>query len=449
MKPKTTEEPQDRLFQNRLENMINMDHELVRLGDKINWKAFESKLGEVYIANKGRPGLPTRLMVGLHYLKGLHDLSDEAVVQGFLENPYWQYFCGMEYFMTELPLDPSSMTRWRKRTGPKGFEAMLKESIETAMRTKCLKPKDLECVIVDTTVQANDITFPTDLKLYAKGIELLVRESKREGVRLRRTYVRTVPSLQRASWQFARSRKFKKAAACTKKVKTILGRLIREITAKQLNRQADTPISQVLEMAQRVFEQKRKDTNKLYSYFEPETACIAKGKSDKKYEFGSKASIASTHRNNFIVGAQTYGGCPNDVTTLKSALTQISEITGVFPKEAYCDKGYRGKARHKEIPCAIHIPGMQGEASISLKKKLKRRNAIEPIIGHLKRDYGMDRNYLKGRVGDEINALMASCAYNLKKILNHLRAFIQNFLKGKIPAFWDIDAGILKCNADF
>ena len=449
MKPKTTEEPQDRLFQNRLENMINMDHELVRLGDKINWKAFESKLGEVYIANKGRPGLPTRLMVGLHYLKGLHDLSDEAVVQGFLENPYWQYFCGMEYFMTELPLDPSSMTRWRKRTGPKGFEAMLKESIETAMRTKCLKPKDLECVIVDTTVQANDITFPTDLKLYAKGIELLVRESKREGVRLRRTYVRTVPSLQRASWQFARSRKFKKAAACTKKVKTILGRLIREITAKQLNRQAGTHISQVLEMAQKVFEQKRKDTNKLYSYFEPETACIAKGKADKKYEFGSKASIASTHRNNFIVGAQTYGGCPNDVTTLKSALTQISEITGVFPKEAYCDKGYRGKARHKEIPCAIHIPGMQGEASISLKKKLKRRNAIEPIIGHLKRDYGMDRNYLKGRVGDEINALMASCAYNLKKILNHLRAFIQNFLKGKIPAFWDIDAGILKCNADF
>ena len=130
-------------------------------------------------------------------------------------------------------------------------------------------------------------------------------------------------------------------------------------------------------------------------------------------------------------------------------MTQISEITGVFPKEAYCDKGYRGKARHKEIPCAIHIPGMQSEASISLKKKLKRRNAIEPIIGHLKRDYGMDRNYLKGRVGDEINALMASCAYNLKKILNHLRTSIQNFLKGKIPAFWDIDAGILKCNADF
>ena len=450
MKPKTTEEPQDRLFQDRLENMINMDHELVKLGDKINWKTFESKLGEVYIANKGRPGLPTRLMVGLHYLKGLRNLSDEATVMEFLENPYWQYFCGMEYFMTELPLDSSSMTRWRKRTGPKGFEAMLKESLETAMRMKCLKPQDLNCVIVDTTVQENDITFPTDLKLYAKGIELLVREAKLAGLKLKRTYVRTVPTLQRASWQFARSRKFKKAAACTRKVKTILGRLIREIAAKQLDEQSESTISHVLAMTQRVFEQKRNDKNKLYSYFEPDTACIGKGKADKKYEFGSKASIASTHKSNFIVGAQTYDGCPNDVTTLTSALTQISEITGVFPKEAYCDKGYRGKARHKEIPCAIHIPGMKGAATtIPLKKKLKRRNAIEPIIGHLKRDYGMDRNYLKGRIGDEINALMASCAYNLKKILNHLRFFVQIWLKAKIPANVHLFVGILAMGFKF
>ena len=203
-------------------------------------------------------------------------------------------------------------------------------------------------------------------------------------------------------------------------------------------------------MTQWVFEQKRNDKNKLYSYFEPDTACIGKGKADKKYEFGSKASIASTHKSNFIVGAQTYDGCPNDVTTLTSALTQISEITGVFPKEAYCDKGYRGKARHKEIPCAIHIPGMKGAATtIPLKKKLKRRNAIEPIIGHLKRDYGMDRNYLKGRIGDEINALMASCAYNLKKILNHLRFFVQIWLKAKIPANVHLFVGILAMGFKF
>ena len=365
-------------------------------------------------------------------------LSSITEIKDFLS-----HLCGMEYFMTEPPLDSSSMTRWRKRTGHKGFEAMLKESLETAMRMKCLKPKDLGCVIVDTTVQENDITFPTDLKLYAKGIELLVRGAKRAGMKLKRTYARTVPALQRASWQFSRSRKYKKAAACTRKVKTILGRLIREITDKQQNEQTETPLSRLLAMARRAFEQQRTDKNKLYSYFEPETACIAKGKAAKKYEFGSKVSITSTHKSNFVVGAQTYGGCPNDVTTLKSALTQVSEITGIFPKDAYCDKGYRGKAKHKEIPCAIHIPGMKEAVTVSLKKNLKRRNAIEPIIGHLKRDYGMDRNYLKGRIGDEINALMASCAYNLKKILNRLRVFVQIYLKAENLTFWGFNVGFL------
>ena len=443
MKPKTTEEPQTRLFQNRLENIINLEHELVRLGEKINWKTFESKFGEVYIANKGRPGLPTRLMVGLHYLKGLNNLSDEAVVRGFLENPYWQYFCGMEYFETELPLDSSSMTRWRKRTGSKGFETMLKESLETAMRVRCLKPQEINSVIVDTTVQEKNITFPTDMKLYSKGIELLVRETKRLGIKLKRTYVRTIPKLQRASWQFARSRKFKNAASCTKKVKTILGRIIREIMEKHNQEESEGRLGQLLTMTKRVFNQQRGDSNKLYSYFEPETACIAKGKTGKKYEFGSKVSITSTHTSNFIVGAQSYDGCPNDVTTLKSALTQVSEITGTFPLEVYCDKGYRGKVRHEELPCAIHIPGMNGETTLRQKKKLKRRNAIEPIIGHLKSDYGMDRNYLKGRIGDEINALMASCAYNLKKILKHLRIFVQIFLEAQNPPCMQNNCGFL------
>lgn len=153
MKPKNTEEPQNRLFQERLDNMIDMEHELVRLADKMNWSVFEKKLGEVYITNVGRPGLPTRLMVGLHYLKGLKDISDEAVVQGFLENPYWQYFCGMEYFETKLPLNSSSMTKWRKRVGARGFEMMLQQTIQAALELKCVKEKDLKIVTIDTTVQ--------------------------------------------------------------------------------------------------------------------------------------------------------------------------------------------------------------------------------------------------------------------------------------------------------
>ena len=182
MKPKTTEDPQNRIFQMRLENMINMEHELVLLSGKINWKEFEKKFGEVYIQDVGRPGLPTRLMVGLHYLKGLHDLSDEGVVEGFLENPYWQYFCGMEFFEHKLPLNSSSMTRWRKRVGSRGFETLLKETLETALSMNCLKQKDMLKVTIDTTVQEKNITFPTDVKLYAKGTEILVREAKKAGI---------------------------------------------------------------------------------------------------------------------------------------------------------------------------------------------------------------------------------------------------------------------------
>ena len=194
-------------------------------------------------------------------------------------------------------------------------------------------------------------------------------------MKLKRTYARTVPALQRASWQFSRSRKYKKAAACTRKVKTILGRLIREITDKQQNEQTETPLSRLLAMARRAFEQQRTDKNKLYSYFEPETACIAKGKAAKKYEFGSKVSITSTHKSNFVVGAQTYGGCPNDVTTLKSALTQASEITGIFPKEAYCDKGYRGKAQRDTLrhPHSGNERGCDGIAQEKPEAKKRHR----------------------------------------------------------------------------
>ena len=420
MIPKTTEDPQNRLFMQRLDTMIDMDHELVRLADMINWKIFEKKLGEVYIPDKGRPGLPTRLMAGLHYLKGMHNLSDERVTEMFLENPYWQYFCGMEYFVTKMPLDPSSMTRWRKRVGPRGFEAMLKETVETALSIKCIKPKDLDRVTVDTTVQEKSITFPTDIGLYAKGIELIVRLAKRAGIKLRQSYAYTVPKLLRQYWHSQRSRHYKQAAACVRKVKTILGRTLRDAERHATPEQLSGRLGKVIAMAQKVLTQKRGDKNKLYSYFEPETSCIAKGKTSKKYEFGCKASITATQQGNVIVGMQTYDGCPNDVTTLKGALIQTSEITGRYPREVYCDKGYRGKARHSELDCEIFIPGMKSQPSVSCKKRLKRRNAIEPIIGHLKSDYGMDRNNLSGRMGDEINALMAACGFNMMKLLKQI-----------------------------
>ena len=433
MTPKSTEEPQVQLFKSRLDNMIDMDHELVLLANKLNWKVFEKLLGEVYIPDRGRPGLPTRLMVGLHYLKGLHDLSDEETAEGFLENPYWQYFCGMEYFVTKLPFDVSSMTRWRKRAGSRGLEAMLKETIQTALAVKCIKKNDLKKIIIDTTVQEKDIAFPTDIKLCATGIKLLTREAKELGIQLRQTYSSVVPKLQRLNWQSARSRKYKQAAACVKKVRTLLGRVVRDIERKATENQLAGKLGELLAMGRKVIEQKRDSKNKIYSWFEPDTACIAKGKECRKYEFGCKASVAVTNRHSFIVGMQTYTGCPNDVTTLKPALEQVMRLTGVMPEEIGCDKGYRGKARHAEIPGRILIPGTGQQVSVKEKRRMRRRNAIEPVIGHLKADYGLERNYLKGTVGDVINALLAACGSNLKKLLKHLRTFLYLVINWLIP----------------
>ena len=435
MKPKTTEDPQNRIFQMRLENMINMEHELVLLSGKINWKAFEKKFGECYVQDVGRPGLPTRLMVGLHYLKGLHDLSDEGVVEGFLENPYWQYFCGMEFFEHKLPLNSSSMTRWRKRVGSRGFETLLQETLKTALSLKYLKRRDMLKVTVDTTVQEKNITFPTDVKLYAKGTEILVREAKRAGIKLRQSYTRTVPMLQREHWLKSRGRRYKQASACQRRLKTILGRTVRDITRKAPQEQLAGKLGEFLSIAERVLDQKRGDKNKIYSYFEPETSCIAKGKAHKKYEFGAKASIVTTQKGNWILGTMTYKGSPNDITTLSDSLDQVEHITGYYPEEVYCDKGYRGKKAHEALRCKIFIPGTKQKVTPAQKKRLKRRNAIEPVIGHLKKDHGMARNYLKGRVGDEINALMASCGFNLKKLLKSLRAFLSQILTSLISAY--------------
>jgi IS5 family transposase len=428
MQPAKSVDNQNRLFESRLENMINMDHALVRLSEKINWKSLEQKLGEVYIPDKGRPALPTRLMAGLHYLKGMFALSDERAVEGFLENPYWQYFCGMEFFARCLPLDSSSMTRWRKRAGSRGFEGLLSETLQAAERTGQLKESDFKRVNVDTTVQEKNITYPTDAKLLCKGIELIVRHCKRNGVELRQSYARVAPKALRDSARYAHSRKFGMAQKCVRRLRTCLGRVIRDVGRKISDIPED--FSKAVEMAARVYNQRKKDTNKLYSYFAPEASCIAKGKEHKKYEFGCKASIVSTSAGNWIIGAKAFHGNPFDGHTLASSLAQVEELSGHYPREAYCDKGYRGVKSEDGVRCEILIPGLRGKRTKTIKRYLKRRNAIEPIIGHIKSDHGMDRNWLKGEEGDRINILMASCGFNMKKLL---RAFL-SLLSGAL--YW-------------
>jgi IS5 family transposase len=338
MKPKKTD-VQKRILETPLDQIINMEHPLVLLARRIGWTSLEETFGKLYVPNWGRPALPTRLMVGLHYLKYAFDHSDESAVATFLENPYWQYFCGLEYFSHNLPLDPSSMTRWRKRLSKNDSEALLKETIQTALRMDVMKPKEVARVNIDTTVQEKAVSYPTDARNYNKGRKLLVKIAKKRGIELRQSYARVGEEAHRQQARYAHARQMKRAAKATKRLRNYLGRVLREIerSAEKLTKREQ----EILALVKRLYNQKREDKRKIYSLHAPEVECIAKGKAHKKYEFGCKASVVSTNATNWIVGAEACHGTPYDGHTLAGALSQVKRLTGEEVKEAYCDKGYR------------------------------------------------------------------------------------------------------------
>ncbi|HTP64322.1 MAG TPA: IS5 family transposase, partial [Geobacteraceae bacterium] len=379
MQPKSGFSDQGDLFRSRLDQILNHRHPLYRLADSINWSLFEKEFGPLYVENFGRPGLPIRLLVGLHYLKHAYNVSDEAVVERFLENPYWQYFCGCEYFQHKFPLDPSSLVKWRKRIGPKGMEKLLQVTIETAKGKEYLTEKHLERVNVDTTVQEKAIAFPTDARLYEKARRILVRLAKRAGIELRQTYERLGKRAFIMHGRYSHARQTKRAKRELKKLRLYLGRVIRDIERKCPELKGLLAI--MLERAKQIFGQKRNDSDKLYSMQAPEVECIAKGKAHKKYEFGCKVSLVSTSENSWIVGVQAIHGNPYDGHTLKDSLGQAQAIAGYRPGHAYCDKGYKG------VPTVlnnteIHLANKKKKSmKASEWKWYRRRSGIEPIIG--------------------------------------------------------------------
>jgi transposase, IS5 family len=415
MQPKTTVIDQGDLFRSRLDQILNRCHPLYRLADTIDWSFFDKDFGKLYVENVGRPGLSIRLLVGLHYLKHAFNESDESVVDRLLENPYWQYFCGFEYFQHHLSLDPTSLVKWRKRIGPKGMEKLLQGTVETAKSKEYVTEKHLERVNVDTTVQEKAIAYPTDARLYQKARCILVRLAKRQGIELRQTYERLGKRAFIMQARYSHARQVNRAKKEQKRLRIFLGRVVRDIGRKCLA--PDRLLATMLERAQRILNQKRNDKNKLYSMQAPEVECIAKGKAHKKYEFGCKVSLVSTSENSWIVGVQAVHGNPYDGHTLKSALDQAEQIAGWRPEHAYCDKGYKG------VPAVLN----NTEVHLADKKKksvkasewkwYRRRSGIEPIIGHAKSDHRMDRNYLKGEEGDKINAILAGCGFNIRKLL--------------------------------
>lgn len=414
MKPKDTQHDQTDLFRARLDQILNQDHPLYVLASQIDWSVFENKFGRLY-SEKGRPGKPTRLLVGLHYLKHAFNESDESVVARLLENGYWQYFCGFEYFIHRLPIDPTSMTRWRKRIGPENMEQLLSETLETAKREEHLTERHMERVNVDTTVQEKAIAYPTDSRLYHKARVLLVKAAKDRGISLRQSYLRLGKRALIMNGRYAHARQMKRAKREQKKLKNYLGRVYRNILRNCP--QPDEHLAELLDNAKRILNQQRHDKNKLYSLHAPEVECIAKGKVHKKYEFGCKVSVVTTSKDNWIVGIEALHNNPFDGHTLKGALKQMKQIVGWDAENAYVDKGYKGNPKQLG-DTHIHIANRRKKSmKPSEWRWFKRRSAIEPVIGHMKNDNRMDRNYLKGADGDKMNAVLAACGYNLRKLL--------------------------------
>ena len=427
MRPKSEpKQPQRDLFQSELEQIIDMHHPLARLGMCIDWSCFEETLGGTYHPTQGAPGISTRLMVALHYLKYQHDLSDEAVVAHWMENPYWQHFSGMKYFQHRLPIDASSMTRWRGRLGEAGAEQMLRETIAAGIKMGAIGAADLKRVNVDTTVQTKAIRFPTDARLYHRCRERLVKAARREGLAIKQSYRHVGKKLLLGSSRYAHARQMKRARACTRKLRTQLGRVTREIE-RQVTKPSDKLV-ELLETAHRIYAQQRHDKNKIYSVHEPEVECIAKGKAGKQYEFGNKVSVAVTSRGGWFVGAKSFTGNPYDGHTLNAQMKQVDNLIGHTVSQVHVDMGYRGHDYDGAVP--VHVDKRQrGRTRPALWRWMKRRAAVEPSIGHLKNEHRLERNRLKGVAGDAINAILSAAAMNFHKLLGAFWRFFLHCLR--------------------
>lgn len=418
MKPKKTTSQRE-LFGAHFTEMLNPEHPLYVLAERIDWQQFDAAIDECYAQELGRPGVNTRLMVGLMYLKHAFDESDESVVARWVENPYWQFFCGFQYMQHELPIDPSMMSKWRKRVGAERLEKLLEATIQTALAMKAVKPHELDKVNVDTTVQEKAIAFPTDARLYHKMRIALVRRAKQLHLPLRQSYRFVGKKLLFRQSRYAHARQMKRAAKMTGRLKTILGRVVRDIGRKARKTRgqiADEPLRELLALASRLLSQERGSKKKIYSVHAPEVECIAKGKAHKRYEFGCKSSIATTSQGNWIVGAEALHGNPYDGHTLAGAIAQVERLTNKTPGEVMVDQGYRGHNYEGEANVNV-VRTIPRRATRAVRRMFKRRAAVEPTIGHLKSDNRLSRNHLRGKTGDQINTLLAAAGYNLRKLL--------------------------------
>ena len=466
----------DDFFRSRIDQMIDFSHPLAVLASRLPWTAMLAGVAP-YLAHKelpvqhiaqapdlllaepgfriqggqvsaaGRPRLSPRLMVALTLLKNSFDLSDEELVERFAENVYWQHFAGFAYFEPRPPCDATQIGRFRSLLGEAGLESLLSSTLVAAVDMKAVKPAEFERIIVDTTVQEKAIAHPTDSRLLEVARGKIVSAAKRCAILLKQTFAAEGKTLQRQAGGYAHAKQFKRLKAVVKRQRTIVGVLIREVRRKLSGMVGSTPgnnpafaaLHTWLERAERIRSQQRRSKDKLYALHAPEVECIGKGKARKPYEFGVKVSIAVTHKQGLMVGARSFTGNPYDGHILSAQIEQSTNLMqdlggGVVirPKQAVVDLGFRGKEVDAANP-GLEIIHRGRIKSLNKEQRswLKRRQAIEPAIGHLKSDCRMQRCWLKGEMGDALHALCCAVGYNIRWLMRAAsRMSMRGFLLG-------------------
>lgn len=424
------------LFRARLDQIINMEHELVRLAEAIDWAWIDGELAARF-SDVGRPGTASRFIVGLLLLKHIYGLSDEGVCERWVYDPYFQHFTGEEFFRHAFPHERSGLSHWRQRIGDR-LEVLLQESLRVAHDAGALKKSDLARITVDTTVQPKNVTHPTDAKLMLKAIEQLGRLAKAHGIALRQSYVRVAKGAALKAGRYAHAKQFKRAGRELRFLRTRLGRLIRDIQRKTEGNAALREVFAVpLSRAMQISRQRQNQRGwKLYSWHAPEVECIGKGKAHRPWEFGVKVSIATTNRRakggQFVLHAKALPGNPYDGHTLGSVIEETQALTGREIERVYVDKGYRG--HDAPNPLRVFRSGQKRGVFGVIKRELRRRSAIEAAIGHMKNEGHLGRNYLKGRHGDHANAVLTAVGYNFRLILKWLRLLLRKILLAVIAA---------------
>ncbi len=440
----------DDFFRARLDQMIDLRHPLAVLARRMPWSQIETALAPAFarkdgrgeavevdelfgptlavagggVSAAGRPRLSIRLMASLLYLKHAFNLSDEAVADRWAENVVWQYFSGQEYYEPRRPCDPTQIGRFRTAIGEAGVEELLKATIDTAVETKAVRPSEFERVIVDSTVQEKAIAHPVDSRLLEIARGKLVSAAKRAGIALKQIFAREGKELRRRAGGYGHAKQFRRLRKVVKRQRTILGILLREVGRKRALAtiaSASTLIGldTIVQRTTRLYRQRPKDKNKLYALHAPEVECIGEGKVRRPYEFGVKASIAVTHKSGLIVGARTFPGNPYDGHALAAQLEQTAillEDIGRKPKQVFGDLGYRGVDADNPDVEILHR-GKYKSMDTQRRRWLKRRQAVEPTIGHLKADHRMDRCWLAGSMGDALHAVLCAAGFNLRWLM--------------------------------